>query len=167
MIHGLFPGPLLFRDNPELVYAIFASQFVGTIAMVVMGILLMSFFVRVLSIKSYYLFPVITICMVIGAYGLYNRVLDIWLMLASGVMGYFFRKINLPIVPIITAFVLGPIVEKGLRQGLAYSGGSIMPLFTRPICIALLIGAVFLFWLGMYVNTRLAGKLQPSKTQEQ
>ena len=167
MIHGLFPGPLLFRDTPELVYTIFAAQFVGTIVMVIMGILLMGFFIKVLSIKSYYLFPIITICMVIGAYGLYSRVLDIWLMLVSGVMGYLFRKINLPIVPIITAFVLGPIIERGLRQGLAYSGGSMMPLFTRPICVILLIGAVFLFLLGMYVNTRVAAKLQPGKAQEQ
>ncbi len=166
MIHGLFPGPLLFRDNPELVYTIFASQFIGIIVMVILGIFLMRFFINVLSIKSYYLFPIIMICMVVGGYGLYNRVLDIWLMLASGIMGYIFRKINIPLVPIITAFVLGPIIEKGLRQGLAYSGGSIMPLFTRPICLALLIGSVLLFTLGMYVNVRVMSKISVSRPDE-
>jgi putative tricarboxylic transport membrane protein len=166
MIHGLFPGPLLFRDNPEYVYTIFASQFFGIIVMVLLGILLMRFFIHVLSIKSYYLFPLIMICMVIGSYGLYNRMLDVWLMLISGVMGYVFKKINIPLVPIITAFVLGPIIEKGLRQGVAYSGGSLMPLFTRPICQVLLVSAVFLFILGMYVNVKVMSKIKVPKPDE-
>lgn len=156
MIHGLFPGPLLFRDSPQYAYTIFAAQLVGNLVMVLLGILLMKFFINVLSIRSYYLLPVITICMVVGAFGLYNRTFDIWVMLVFGIVGYLLRKVNFPLVPVITAFVLGPIIEKNLRQGLALSGGSLMPLITRPISLGLVIAAICLFAFGLYINSIVA-----------
>lgn len=156
MIHGLFPGPLLFRDSPQYAYAIFAAQIIGNLMMVLLGILLMRFFIYTLSIRSYYLLPIVALSMVVGAFGLYNRVFDIWISLFFGFIGYLLRKIDFPLVPLITAFVLGPIVEKNLRQGLAFSDGSLMPLFTRPIALTLFVGAVFLFMLGVYVNRRPA-----------
>ncbi|KAF2958809.1 hypothetical protein AS159_03810 [Thermotoga sp. Ku-13t] len=158
MIHGLFPGPLLFRDSPEYAYTIFAAQIIGNLTMVLLGILLMRFFIYTLSIRSYYLLPIVALSMVIGAFGLYNRVFDIWISLFFGFVGYLLRKIDFPLVPLITAFVLGPIVEKNLRQGLAFSDGSMMPLFTRPISLTLFIGAVVLFLVGIYVNRKGARK---------
>lgn len=154
MIHGLFPGPLLFRDKPEYAYTIFAAQIIGNLMMVLLGILLMRFFIYTLSIRSYYLLPIVALSMVIGAFGLYNRVFDIWISLFFGFIGYLLRKIDFPLVPLITAFVLGPIVEKNLRQGLAFSDGSMMPLFTRPISLTLFIGAVVLFLVGIYINRK-------------
>jgi len=123
---------------------------------VLLGILLMRFFIYTLSIRSYYLLPIVALSMVVGAFGLYNRVFDIWISLFFGFIGYLLRKIDFPLVPLITAFVLGPIVEKNLRQGLAFSDGSLMPLFTRPIALTLFVGAVVLFMLGVYVNKRPA-----------
>ncbi|GAB4319486.1 tripartite tricarboxylate transporter permease [Pseudothermotoga elfii] len=158
MIHGLFPGPLLFRDNPEAVYTVFAAQLVGILTMVILGILLMKLFIYVLSIKSYYLLPAITVCMIIGAFGLYNRTFDIWITLLFGVIGYLLRKADFPLVPIITAFVLGPIIEKNLRQGLALTNGSLMPLLTRPVSLILLIMAIVLFFLGLYINSVISKK---------
>lgn len=158
MIHGLFPGPLLFRDSPEYAYTIFAAQIIGNLMMVLLGILLMRFFIYTLSIRSYYLLPIVALSMVIGAFGLYNRVFDIWISLFFGFIGYLLRKIDFPLVPLITAFVLGPIVEKNLRQGLAFSDGSMMPLFTRPISLTLFIGAVVLFLVGIYINKKGAGR---------
>ncbi|MDI6851914.1 MAG: tripartite tricarboxylate transporter permease [bacterium] len=162
MIHGLFPGPLLFRDSPQYAYTIFAAQLVGNIVMVLLGILLMRFFIYTLSVRSYYLLPVITVCMVVGAFGLYGRTFDIWIVLVSGVMGYLLRKIDFPLVPVITAFVLGPIIEKSLRQGLALSGGSLKPLLTRPISLGLLITAACLFALGLYINIVVANSMRKS-----
>ncbi|AEH50866.1 protein of unknown function DUF112 transmembrane [Pseudothermotoga thermarum DSM 5069] len=156
MIHGLFPGPLLFRDSPQYAYTVFAAQLVGIIVMVIIGILLMKFLIYSLSIKSYYLFPAIAACMAIGAYGLYNRIFDIWIVFIFGLIGYVLRKIEFPLVPLITAFILGPIVEKNFRQGLAMYDGSLKPLFTRPISLSLLIGAAILFALGWYINVKAA-----------
>ncbi len=156
MIHGLFPGPLLFRDSPQYAYTVFAAQLVGIIVMVIIGILLMKFLIYSLSIKSYYLFPAIAACMAIGAYGLYNRIFDIWIVFIFGLIGYVLRKIEFPLVPLITAFILGPIVEKNFRQGLAMYDGSLKPLVTRPISMSLLIGAAILFALGWYINVKAA-----------
>jgi putative tricarboxylic transport membrane protein len=158
MIHGMIPGPMLFAEHADSVYTVFASQILANITMVVLGLVLMRFIISALSVKSYFLYPVITIAMVVGAYGLYNRVFDIWVALFFGFVGYVLRKANFPLVPLITAFILGPIVEKGLRQALALSEGSLMPLFTRPISLTLIILAVFLFVLGLYINARVAKK---------
>lgn len=153
MIHGMIPGPMLFKENPSSVYTVFSAQILSNIIMVVLGILLMRFFISALSIRSYYLYPIITVAMIIGSYGLYNRVFDIWVALFFGFLGYVLRKINFPLVPLITAFILGPIVEKSLRQALSLSQGSLVPLFTRPISLTLIVLAVFLFALGLYINT--------------
>lgn len=158
MIHGMIPGPMLFKEHSTSVYTVFAAQIVGNIVMVLLGILLMRFIISALSIKSYYLYPLITIAMVVGAYGLYNRVFDIWVSLFFGFLGYVLRKINFPLVPLITAFILGPIVEKGLRQALALSQGSLVPLFTRPISLTLMILAVILFTFGLYINSKVSKK---------
>ncbi|AMW32018.1 tripartite tricarboxylate transporter permease [Fervidobacterium islandicum] len=158
MIHGMIPGPMLFAEHADAVYTVFASQILANITMVILGLVLMRFIISALSVKSYFLYPVITIAMVVGAYGLYNRVFDIWVALFFGFVGYVLRKANFPLVPLITAFILGPIVEKGLRQALALSDGSLMPLFTRPISLTLIILAVFLFVLGLYINARVAKK---------
>ncbi|WP_448376945.1 tripartite tricarboxylate transporter permease [Fervidobacterium sp.] len=156
MIHGMIPGPMLFKEHATSAYTVFAAQIVGNIVMVLLGILLMRFIISALSIKSYYLYPIITISMVVGAYGIYNRVFDIWVALFFGFVGYILRKIEFPLVPLITAFILGPIVEKGLRQALSLSQGSLVPLFTRPISLTLMIFAVVLFILGLYINMRVA-----------
>lgn len=154
MIHGLIPGPMLFKENPQSVYTVFAAHILGNVLMVLLGISLMRFFINTLSIRSYYLLPIITVAMVVGAYGLYNRVFDIWIVFFFGFLGYLLRKIDFPLVPLITAFVLGPIIEKNLRQALALSEGSLLPLFTRPIALSLFTAGVFLFIFGLYLNRK-------------
>ena len=163
IIHGLFPGPLLFRENPQPVYIVFASQIISNLVMVLLGVFLMKFLIRTLSIKSHILLPVITAAMIIGSFALYNRVFDIGMTLVFGFVGYIFKKIDFPTVPLITSFILGPIVEKNLRQGLASSGGSLLPLFTRPLSLGLLIGAVILFAIGMYVSFFAAKRVESQK----
>lgn len=166
MIHGLFPGPLLFKDNPHYVYTIFAAQILGNILMFIAAVLLMRFFIHTLSIRSSYLYPAIVIAMVIGAYGLYNRVFDIWVILVLGIIGYFLRKLNFPLVPVITAFILGPIIEKNLRQALALSQGSLVPLFTRPISLTLVVLALILFIFGIYINAKSLSMIQSTSQGE-
>lgn len=152
IIHGLFPGPLMFRENPEPIYVVFASQIVANIAMVLLGILLMRLLIRTLSIRAHVLLPIITAAMIVGSFALNSRVFDIAVTLIFGFVGYVFKKTNFPTVPLITAFILGPIIEKSLRQGLASSEGSLLPLFTRPMSLGLLIGALLLFLVGIYVS---------------
>ena len=158
MIHGINPGPLLFRHNPDLVYSIFSAQFWGNILMFVAGLLLIKFFIFTLSFPKKYLLPVVTVFCVIGSFALSNRLFDVWILVFSGIFGYLWRKIDFPLVPIIIAFVLEPIVEQNLRQGLTASKGSFLPIVTRPISCGLLIAAGFLFLSSRYLKRSLKYK---------
>ena len=158
MIHGINPGPLLFRHNPDLVYSIFSAQFWGNILMFLVGLLLIKFFIFTLSFPKKYLLPLVMVFCVIGSFALSNRLFDVWILIFSGIFGYLWKKIDFPLVPIIIAFVLEPVVEQNLRQGLTASRNSFLPIVTNPISLGLLIAAIFLFLSSRYLNRSLKTK---------
>lgn len=138
MIHGVTPGPLLFQNSGDLVYAIFAALIVANVVMLGMSYLGMRGFVRLLKIPKYILLPVIIGLCVVGSYGLNNRVFDVWSLLFFGFLGYGLEKLKFPLVPVILGFILGPIAETNLRRGLMLSQGSFVPFVTRPIAAVFL-----------------------------
>ncbi|MCX7846303.1 MAG: tripartite tricarboxylate transporter permease [Dictyoglomaceae bacterium] len=154
MLHGINPGPLLFRYNQDLVFTVFSAQFWGNIIMLLLGLILMRFFIYSLSFKNKYLLPFITVACVIGAFALNNRIFDIWLMFLFGIIGFFLQKFNFSLVPTVVGFVLTPIMEKNLRMGLTSSRGSFLPIFTRPISLTLLVIALILLVLGIVMSIR-------------
>jgi putative tricarboxylic transport membrane protein len=133
MIHGIAPGPLLMTTQGKLVYAIFAAMFVSTLMMVALEFGGMRIFVRLLQIPKHILFPIIMALCSIGAFGLNNRVFDIWIALFFGVFGFILEKFKYPTAPLILGFVLGPLAELNLRRGLMKSDGSFLPFLTSPI----------------------------------
>lgn len=139
MIHGLTPGPLLFKNSGDIVYAIFASLIVANIFMLIVEYGGMRFFVRLLKIPKYILMPVIIVLCIVGAFGLNNRIFDAWTVLLFGVIGYVLSYYSFPLTPVILGFILGPMVELYLRRGLQMSEGSLIPFFSKPIS-ALFIG---------------------------
>lgn len=154
MIHGIQPGPLVFRRYPDLVYAVFSAHIIGIIIMVLLGVFLIRYFIRILSFPKKYILPVILLFCIIGAFGTNNRIFDIWVLLIFSIIGILFKKYNLPLVPILIAYVLQPVVEKGLREGLAISNGSILPIFTRPISLFLVILGFLTLGIGIYLNRK-------------
>jgi putative tricarboxylic transport membrane protein len=159
MIHGINPGPLLFRYNPDLVYAIFSAQVWGNVLMFVAGLSLIKFFIFTLSFPKKYLLTLVTVFCAIGAFAMSNRLFDVWILVFSGIFGYLWRKLDFPLVAIIIAFILEPIVEQNLRQGLTASMGSFLPIITSPISLGLLISAVFIFILSQYLSRALKSKV--------
>ncbi len=133
MIHGITPGPLLFENDGVLVYGIFTALVISNICMLATMFWGMRFFVRVLSVSSHVLLPVIISLCVIGSYGLNNRLFDVGTMLVFGVIGYLMKKLKLPNTPLLLGFILGPIVETNLRRGLMKSRGDFTPFFSEPI----------------------------------
>lgn len=138
MIHGITPGPLLFSTNGLLVYGIFAALIVANIFMLITEFAGMRYFVKILSVPKHILLPIVAAMCVIGSYGLNNRVFDVWTMLIFGVIGYFLKKLSLPSAPLLLGFILGPIMETGLRRGLQRSRGSFAPFVTEPISAVIL-----------------------------
>ena len=143
MIHGLQPGPLLFQEQPVLMYGIFIAMLLSNLAMLIEEFFGLRIFVSLLKTPKYILLPIIFVLCIVGAFGLNNRVFDTYVVIAFGLVGYIFIKLHLPVAPMIMGFVLGETVETYMRRALMNSKGSWMPFLTRPISGAFLAIAAF------------------------
>jgi putative tricarboxylic transport membrane protein len=140
LLHGLTPGPGLFRDEIGIVYSIFAALFVSNIVMVILFYLVMiRFFKWALRVPKKVLLPLIVLMAVAGTYNIRYSFNDLWVLVIFSGFGFLFRRIGFPIPPMILGLILGPIMESALRTGMMRSGGSIMPFFTRPYSIGLIV----------------------------
>ncbi len=139
MIHGITPGPLLFDTDGVLVYGLFTALVISNVFMIATMFGGMRLFVKVLSVPKHILLPIIMLVCVIGAYGLNNRLFDVWTMLFFGALGFAMKKASLPTTPLLLGFILGPIVEVNLRRGLMKSHGDFSPFLTEPLSGAILL----------------------------
>ena len=157
IIHGLQPGPLLYKDHIDVVYQVFAAMLVANIAMFIIGALGVRFFARIISIDKTILLPVILILSLVGSYSMRNNFFDVYLTIGFGVIGYFLQRYGFPLSPILLALILGPMAESNLRRTLVISSGEFSIIFTKPIAVTLLILAVLSLILS-YLNQRKISK---------
>ncbi len=142
MIHGVKPGPLLVTEHPEIFWGTVASMYVGNAMLLVLNLPLISVWVQILKVPYRTLFPLILLFCFIGAYSISANVFDLYVMFVFGVLGYVLRKLSYEPAPMVLAFVLGPLLEKNLRQALILSDGNISVFLTRPLsAVSLLIAA--------------------------
>ncbi|MGH7887181.1 MAG: tripartite tricarboxylate transporter permease, partial [Candidatus Binatia bacterium] len=145
MIHGIQPGPLFIKNHPELFWGVVASMYVGNVMLLVLNLPLIGIWVRVLKIPYSILFTLIFLFCLIGVYSLNNNVVEIFIMIAFGIIGFLMRKAGFEGAPFILALVLGPIMETSLRQSLIISRGSFAIFYNRPVAaILLLLSVTFL-----------------------
>jgi putative tricarboxylic transport membrane protein len=133
MMYGLQPGPMLFVQSPDFVWAVIASMYIGNVMLLVLNLPLIGLWVRIVRIPFYILGPLIVFCALVGTYSVRFQTFDIWIMLLFGVIGYFMRKLGFPIAPMVLASVLAQMLETSLGQSLLISWGSPWIFFTRPI----------------------------------
>ena len=146
-IHRLQPGPLLFRDNPQLVYIIMATVLLANVFMALFMTGSVGLLVRLIQVPRSLLIPVILVFCVLGSYAVGNRMFNVWVMFAFGGLGFLLDKWKIPLAPFVIGFVLAPLAERSLGAGLQLSGGSYLPLVTRPLSLTfLIISAVLLAW---------------------
>jgi putative tricarboxylic transport membrane protein len=152
LIHGITPGPFLIKDHPDVFWGVSSSMYVGNVLLLVLNLPLIPMWVQVLKIPGKYLYPLILLFCLIGAYSMNNSVFDVFVMIIFGVVGYLFRKFEFEGAPLVLAFVLGPLLDMNLRQALLMSKGSFIEFFIRPISavtlglsILLLVSATFPF----------------------
>ena len=146
MIHGIRPGPLLFTQHTQLVWATIASLYIANC----LGLLLATAGIRpltqILKLPTPIMSAFILVMSVVGSYSLSNSMVDVWIVWIFGVLGYLMKHLKIPVAPVILALVLGPMAEKSFRQSLYMSDGSIAIFATRPITIVMLIlGLISLF----------------------
>jgi len=141
-LHGIIPGPLLFKTSGVLVYGIFGSFLIATVLMLVTEFGGIRGFVKLLSVPKNYLMPAIFLLCVVGTFGLNHQISDVWTAIAFGVLGYYMLRYDFPLSPLILGFVLGGIIEENLMRGLMYADGNFFVFFTSPVaavCISLAI----------------------------
>ena len=148
MINGVAPGPQLVTQHPEVFWGFVASMYVGNVMLLMLNLPLVGLFVNVLRIPYVYLYPLVVMFCIIGVYAVNNSIVDVWIMLIMGVVGYALRKFGLDPAPLVLGLVISPTLEMSLRQSLIMSNGNWTIFFQRPIAATLLAGCAVLLALA-------------------
>lgn len=138
MIHGLQPGPLLFQNNIDVIYALFIGLMLGSLALLLIGRIAIPLLGRVIGVRSSLLLSGVLVLCVFGSYAMNNSVFDVLVMFLMGIVGLIMVATEIPRAPLLIAFVLGPLLEDNFRQSLLMSQGSWTIFFASPI--------TWLFW---------------------
>lgn len=133
LIQGLTPGPKLFNDEPDLMYAIFIGLFIINILMMFIGLAAIRFAAQLIRVPFAVIVPTVLLLSFVGTYAASNSFFNVSVLLGAGILGYAVRKLGYSIAPLSIGFVLGPILENSLRQSLTIADGSITEFFNTPI----------------------------------
>lgn len=142
MIHGLQPGPLMISQRPEVFWGFVASMYIGNFLLLILNLPLVGVFVSVLRLPQHVLATLVLLLCLVGAFSLNNSFLDLWILVVFGVFGYALRKLEVDASPLVVALVLGPMMEKTLRQSLFLTRGSLVELVSRPLTAVILLVAL-------------------------
>ncbi len=137
IMYGIQPGPLLFQNRPDLVWGLVDSMYIGNIMLLILNLPLIGLFVRLLYIPGGILMPLILAISTIGIYAINGNPVELYMLLLFGIAGYVFRKIDIPVAPMVLALVLGDMMEQSFRQAMTISGGSPKILIGSTISIVL------------------------------
>jgi putative tricarboxylic transport membrane protein len=137
--YGLQPGPLLFETQPELVWGLIASMYIGNAILLILNLPLVGLWVKLLSIPRPLLYAGILIFATLGAYGLRNSWFDLALLYIIGLVGFLMRRYDIPVAPVIVGMILGPLAEQQFRRALAISQGDFSIFITSPISATVLL----------------------------
>lgn len=155
IMHGLAPGPTLMTDNPEVVWPVIASMFIGNIILVFMNLPLANVWAQISKIPGKYLFPGIVLVSFLGVYSLNTNIFDVKVMIMAGLAAYFIKMAGFPMIPLIITFILGDRIELTLGQTLTMFTGDLTRLFFRPICLVLIIAMVVTIFFGIVRQSKI------------
>jgi putative tricarboxylic transport membrane protein len=137
IVQGVRPGPHLFNEQPQLLYAVFASMLAANLLYLIMGLFAAKLFARISLIPNTFLWPAVFVLSVIGAYGPNQSMIDVTVMLVAGVLGFVFRRYGFSPAPLIMGLVLGTMAEETLKQSLIIFDHDWLRFFSRPIVVTL------------------------------
>lgn len=156
-LYGLTPGPLLFEQQPELVWGLIASLYIGNVLLLVLNLPLVGLWVKLLQVPQPLLAGIIVLFATLGAYSLNGSIGDVIIAFALGALAFGLRRFHFPLPPVLLGLVIGPLFEQELRRSLAISGGAASIFFTRPIAATLIaVTAVLVVWPMLIRRRRTA-----------
>lgn len=147
LIWGLQPGPLLFVEQKDFVWGLIASMYLGNVAGLIVVLTMVPLFAAILRIPFPIIAPIIVVICAIGAYTVKNNMLDVWMIIVFGIVGYIFKKLDYPLAPMVLALVLGDAAESAFRQSMLVSQGDLSIFFSNWLVGSLTgLALVALFW---------------------
>lgn len=155
LIAGVQPGPGLFNAAPGLVYGSFIAMGLAYVCLLVIGLVGIRIWVRAIQVPAIYLWPLVIVFSVIGAYAVRNEPFDVLVMLAAGVLGYLMTKADYPVAPLLIAAIVGPLAEENFRRSMILNDGSLIWL-AQPLTATILLVAVASVGLTIWRHTRAA-----------
>jgi putative tricarboxylic transport membrane protein len=154
LMQGLRPGPLMFKNNPDVIWGFLASMYVGNVILVLLNTLFIPFFTK-MTVKAVPIINAIVLALcIVGVFAFRNSLFDVGVMLTFGVIGYFLNKLNYPTMPLILGIVLGDVAELTLRQSLIISRGDPMIFFSSPISATLMTIAIMVILSPLFAMLR-------------
>lgn len=156
LIHGLFPGPMLFERNPEVAYGLYAGLFVANIAMLLIGLVILTPCIWLVNRPRPYLLAFIFALVVSGVYAIEQSFFHVGIVLAAGLLGYGMRQLDVPVLPMVLGVVLGFMVESNYRRSLLLSNGDHMIFLQDPVSLGLLLTAFALMLYSLWRERRTA-----------
>ena len=157
-LHGLRPGPLMMTETPGFLYTVAIYLIASSLIMWALGLLISRFTVKILQVSPQLLMPVVSLFCVVGSYVINDRIFDVWVMFAFGFVGLFLSHMKFPSAPFLLGVILGPMADTNLRRALTLSDGSILPFFTRPICLFFAVIIVLMIAAQMGLFSRWTSK---------
>jgi putative tricarboxylic transport membrane protein len=152
--YGINPGPLLLQSQPELVWGLIASLYVGNVMLLVLNLPLAGLWAKILTIPSPWLYGGILVFATIGTYGISQSWIDLVLLYVVGGVGYLMRRFDFPTAPTVIGMILGPFAEQEFRRAMTISAGDMTTFVTRPLSLTLLIIAALLLLAPLAVRLR-------------
>lgn len=153
-LHGVRPGPLLFIESPEVLPQIVGMLLASSAAMLIFGVILTKLLVQILKVPQGILMPIVVAICVIGAFAVNMRMFDVYLLFIFGILGYFMKENGYPAAPMTLGIILGPMADANLRRAMMITKGSILPFFTRPISVLLIIGIIMMIVGQFRINLK-------------
>lgn len=138
LIHGIQPGPLLFEQQPALVWGLLASFFIGNVILLVLNLPLAPFFAQILRVPYSFMYPLILLIAFTGAYSISSSMFSVYVVFVFGILGYAFKRLDFPMAPLVLGLVLGPLFEKALVQTTSIGDGSTLIILQRPTALVIL-----------------------------
>jgi len=154
LIHGLFPGPMLFREHPAEIYGIYLAIVIAYIVILVVQLLGIRFFVKILLVPAHLLSIAVMVMCVIGAFAIRNSVFDVYTLAAVGLAGYLLLRVRIPVTPVVLGLVLGPTLEREYRTAVIMSEGAHDIFYTSPTALLFFGLAVLVIVLQLAANMR-------------
>src|SRR5690606_25615855 len=138
-------GPLLFQNHPDVVWGLVNSMYVGNVMLLLLNLPLIFVFIRLLYVPKGILFPIVLVLATIGIFAINNLEFELYLCLFFGLLGFVFRKLDMPLAPMVLAVVLGQLMEQSFRQAMAISSGNLaifvhsnVSITLAVLCVAIL-----------------------------